>query len=201
MNIEYFSRGDDQLPFGIVGDSRDGLHAVSPRIGRDEAPSSSSSHHSRWNTDGKSLYKSRWKVRSDLEVIIETIQTAVTRYKTHTWAFPSDWQWWFDKWDTYYVSLSRNNSWCIACRLRRKAISNRMLNGRSTYIDASIHWSPLLNVSVRDTMNIWIVNAQVEIQQRLYPSRTKVSVKIGISKWKRRGHWQSKSERRFHAHW
>ena len=65
-------------------------------------------------------------------------------------------------------------------------VSSAHTNERSTYIGASIHWSPLLNVSVRGTMNIWIVNAQVEIRQRLYPSRTNVWVKIGISIDRRR---------------
>jgi hypothetical protein len=66
IEIKYFFRQKkDELPLLIVDDNREGLHAISSEQNLNWIRKKMNANL-RWKIDGNTLYKSRWKVRSDL---------------------------------------------------------------------------------------------------------------------------------------
>jgi hypothetical protein len=69
----------NELPLLIVGDSNEGLHAISSKKENVVYDRMKINFNLRWNIEGKILYKSRWKVRSGLKNWSSNIQSICCR--------------------------------------------------------------------------------------------------------------------------
>ncbi len=70
-------RKKNELPLLIVGDSNEGLHAISSKKENVVFDRMKIDFNLRWNIEGKILYKSRWKVRSGLKIDHQIFKTSV----------------------------------------------------------------------------------------------------------------------------